>query len=86
LNLIRNLPPDSAFVRKTMNAPLGWDNITELSAQTVDLLHALIRLTANVNSERANTDELPRVPRPFEVKPEPKQASLNDLSAFLNKE
>lgn len=36
--LVRNLPPDSAFVRAQLHAPLGWDNQTEVTATLCDLL------------------------------------------------
>jgi hypothetical protein len=49
-----------------MDAPLGWDNTTELLAETVDTLNLLARMFYNANSERPNSDELPRVQRPYD--------------------
>lgn len=85
LTHIRALPADSALTRESLEAPLGWDTQTELTAQTVDLLHALLRLTHNVNSEHPIRDDLPHVPRPFhkELEPEAPTATLADLGDFL---
>jgi len=83
LTHIRSLPPEAALIRSQIGAPLGWDNQTEMGAQTVDLLHALIRLTQAAHMENPPRGDLPRVPRPYEVEPEAPTQSLSDLSDFL---
>jgi hypothetical protein len=57
----------------------------ELQAQTVDLLHALIRNYQIVNSKNAPSGDVHHVPRPGEdVAPEPQAVSLSDFKSFLN--
>ena len=77
------MPPESAFVRQQMDAPLGWDNNTELLAQTVDNLSLLARMFYNANSERPNTDELPRVQRPYAKDEAPTVTSVDEIRNFL---
>ena len=62
---------------------MGWDNTTEQTAALVDAVNVLIRLTYNVNAESPNRDEVPRVPRPYEVAPERETISLAGFASIL---
>jgi hypothetical protein len=66
-----------------MKAPAGWDNAVELQAQTVDLLHGLIRLTQAAHMEDPPTGDLYRVPRPYEAFVEPETVSLSAFNDFM---
>ena len=82
---VKNLPADSAFIRKQLKAPLGWDNTTELTAQVVDSLNYLARLYQNVNFENADKSELVNVKRPHDVvaETEPETISLADFNEMM---
>lgn len=63
---------------------MGWDNNTELLAQQVDLLSLLNRMFYNANAEHPNTDDLPRVQRPYDkAEPVVESASFDDVRNFL---
>jgi hypothetical protein len=55
------------FYRQQMDAPFGWDSVTEMTANVVDAVNYLARLFFNANSEKPDTSPLPRVKRPFET-------------------
>jgi len=80
------LPPDSATTRKRQNAPMGWDNTTEMTATVVDAINQLTRLFYNANFEGPIKDPIPLMPRPYEVpveSVEPKTISFAELCAFV---
>lgn len=70
-------------MREQLNAPMGWDNQTELQAQTADLLHILIRLTQAAHMENPPRGDIYRTPRPYDNVEEPEMATLSNLSDFL---
>lgn len=83
---ITALPADSAFIRKQLKAPLGWDNTTEMVAGVIDAINYLARMFYNANAKDADKSDLPRVQRPYEdalPKPEPKTISLFELGTML---
>ena len=65
---------------------MGWDNTTEQTAALVDAINVLIRLTYNVNAESPSRDEVPRVPRPYEVAPERETISMTQFAAFVSED
>ena len=75
------LPPDSATSRKQKNAPMGWDNTTEMTATVVDAVNRLTRLFYNANFENP-IDPLPLMPRPYEAAREPVKPETITLAAF----
>ena len=78
---INGLPPDSALIRKQKNAPMGWDNTTEMTATVVDAINALTRLYVNAHSE-SPIDPIPLMPRPYEAAREPVKPETITLAAF----
>jgi len=81
---VDNLPPDSALTRSQLNAPMGWDNGTELAASTVDLLQVLVRSYTAVNSEGGGSND-PVVPvaRPYAPAAVPETIALADFGSLL---
>jgi hypothetical protein len=83
---IITLPADSAFVRKQLNAPLGWDSTTEMVASAVDSINFLARLFQNANYQ-PDKSNLARTPRPYEDAvdaPEPQTISLSEFVGLMN--
>ena len=69
-----------------MSAPMGWDNTTEMVATVVDSLAHLTRQYINVHSERANTDPMFRVPRPYEVTRVIETITLSQFGTMLKED
>ena len=62
---------------------MGWDNATEQTASVVDALQVLIRLTHNINASTPSSDDIPRVPRPYEAAPEQETISISQFNSLL---
>jgi hypothetical protein len=71
------------FIRRHLDAPLGWDNTTEQTANVVDAVQYLARLFFNANSEKPDRDPLPRVPRPYEAQTKQEAPGVS-LAEFAN--
>lgn len=67
--LIGHLPPESAYLRATDQ---WWTTEHELSAGTVELLHAVLVGLARMSGSKRKVTPL-RVPRPGDVAPAPRR-------------
>jgi hypothetical protein len=80
---LRSLPPDSAYVREASG---GWSDDKELSASTLEMLHALYRATlAAAGVKKGSLPKPLTVPRPERrfAEVEPVLPSNDDVLSFF---